>query len=104
MITIYILKINSLHQPPSPEVIRKFRATVRPDAGQMRVFYGTAYDPHRQWAVEMTHGVNTHPSSSAKEVVNPDPKSLFTQRILDRLKVIFVSKVYTVCLDFKISS
>ncbi|XP_059165045.1 EF-hand domain-containing family member B-like [Physella acuta] len=78
-------------RPPSPEVIRKFRATVRPDAGQMRVFYGTAYDPHRQWAVEMTHGVNTHPSSSAKEVVNPDPKSFFTQRILDRQESDYLS-------------
>jgi len=71
-------------RPPSPDVIRKFRATVRPDAGQMKVFYGKAYDPHRQWAAEMTHGVNTQPSGTSKECVNPKPNTLFQQKIVDR--------------------
>ncbi|XP_005099769.1 EF-hand domain-containing family member B [Aplysia californica] len=80
-------------RPPSPDVIRKFRATVRPDAGQMRVFYGKAYDPHRQWAVEMTHGVNTQPSSSSKETVNPPPNTLFQQRIIDRKEGCYQSHI-----------
>lgn len=71
-------------QPPSPEVIRRFRATVRPDAGEMRVFYGKAKDPHLVWAKEMGHGINTQPSFFAHELVNPRPKSLFQQRMLDR--------------------
>ncbi|KAK0045778.1 EF-hand domain-containing family member B [Biomphalaria pfeifferi] len=71
-------------RPPSPEVIRKFRATFRPDAGQMRNFYGTAYDPQRQWAVEMTHGIKTHTSVDAGKLVNPEPKTFFLQRLHDR--------------------
>ncbi|KAL3855117.1 hypothetical protein ACJMK2_014346 [Sinanodonta woodiana] len=81
-------------RPPSPEVIRKFRATVRPDAGQMRVFYGRAYDPHRQWAQEMTHGINTQPSFTAGEFINPNPKSLFQQRFIDRKERVYSSHVH----------
>ncbi|CAL1536314.1 unnamed protein product [Lymnaea stagnalis] len=78
-------------RPPSPETVRKFRATFRPDAGQMRIFYGTAYDPQRQWAVEMTHGVNTEPTTSLKQIVNPDPKTFFQQRKIDRDENIYLS-------------
>jgi len=80
-------------RPPSPDVIRKFRATVRPDAGQARVFYGKAYDPHRQWAADMTHGVKTQSSSTSKECVNPCPNTLFQQRILDRKESCYHSHV-----------
>lgn len=71
-------------RPPSPEVIRRFRATVRPDAGEMRIFYGKAKDPHLVWAKQMGHGISTQPSFFAHELVNPRPKSLFQQRMLDR--------------------
>ncbi|KAL4217128.1 hypothetical protein ACF0H5_023582 [Mactra antiquata] len=71
-------------RPPSPDVIRRFRSTVRPDAGEMRVFYGKAKDPHMIWAKQMNHGINTQPSFFASELVNPRPKSLFQQRKLDR--------------------
>ena len=54
----------AVFQPPSADVIRRFRATVRPDAGQMRVFYGKADDPHRKWAADMTHGINTYPTGT----------------------------------------
>ncbi|KAK3735039.1 hypothetical protein RRG08_001829 [Elysia crispata] len=81
------------NRPSSPEVIRKFRATVRPDAGQMRIFYGKAYDPHRQWAMDMSHGVNTQPSSSTKEAVNPTLKTLFQQKILDRKESCYQSHI-----------
>lgn len=80
-------------RPPSPDVIRRFRATVCPDAGQMRVFYGRAEDPHRQWAAEMTHGVNTKSSATSGELVNPDPKTLFNQRKFDRKEDIYASHV-----------
>lgn len=78
-------------QPPSPAVIKKFRATVRPDAGQMRIFYGKAGDPHRQWAENMTHGINTQPSDSSGAIVNPPYKTLFQQRLVDRKERIYSS-------------
>lgn len=80
-------------QPPSPEVIRRFRATVRPDAGEMRVFYGKAQDPHLVWAKEMSHGINTQPSFFAHELVNPRPKSLFQQRKIDKKEGLYASHV-----------
>ena len=64
--------------------MRRFRATVRPDYGQERVFYGRANDPHRRWAKEMTHGVVVEPSILAGELLNPRPKSLFQQAMLDK--------------------
>lgn len=78
-------------RPPSPAVIKKFRATVRPDAGQMRVFYGRANDPHQQWAENMTHGINTQPSDSSGAIVNPAYKTLFQQRLVDRKERIYSS-------------
>lgn len=80
-------------RPPSPEVIRKFRATVRPDAGRKRVFYGKAYDPHRVWAEEMTHGVPAQPSVMAGELLNPYPNSLFRQRLMDKKESIYASHI-----------
>ncbi|CAG5126009.1 unnamed protein product, partial [Candidula unifasciata] len=67
--------------PPSPDVIRKFRSSFHPDVGQMRIFYGNAYDPHRQWAAEMTHGVKTQQVVSAKEIVQPECMSLLQQTL-----------------------
>jgi hypothetical protein len=59
----------------------------------MRVFYGRAEDPQRQWAAEMTHGVNTKSSATSGELVNPDPKTLFDQRKFDRKEDIYASHV-----------
>lgn len=80
-----------IFQPESPAVIRKFRASNRPDAGKMRVFYGRANDPHMQWAKGMSHGLCTQPSYKASELVNPDPKSLFKQRLIDRKESLYAS-------------
>jgi len=80
-------------RPPTADVVRKFRATVRPDAGEMRVFYGRAADPHQVWAKEMNHGINTQPSFFARELVNPEPKSLFQQRKLDRKEAHYASHI-----------
>lgn len=63
--------------------MRKFRRFYFPDAGQARVFYGKANDPHRQWAAETTHGVKERDSVTAGEVVMPSRKSLFQQKLLD---------------------
>ena len=46
------------------------------NAGQMRVVYGRADDPHRQygkgwWAADMTHGVDSTNSDTSGERVNP---------------------------------
>ena len=71
-------------QPDSPDVIRRFRATIRPDAGKSRVFYGKAYDPHLQWAAEMVHGISSQPSVVAGELLNPSPNSRFKQSTIHK--------------------
>ena len=66
---------------------------MRPDAGQMRVFYGKAHDPHLKWAADMTHGINTTSSDTSGQLVNPYPKTLFNQRKFDRKEKIYASHV-----------
>ncbi|XP_067933716.1 EF-hand domain-containing family member B-like [Watersipora subatra] len=73
-------------RPTSPDTIRRFRATFAPDAGKRRVFYGKALDPHLQWAERMTHGVNTQPSDTAGDMVNPPLKPLFKQHQIDKIE------------------
>ena len=80
-----------LFQPDSPEVIRKFRASLQPAAGRARVFYGKAYDPHLQWAKEMTHGLKVRPSFVAGDLVNPPPHSLYRQRTIDKKESLYTS-------------
>lgn len=80
-------------RPDSPDIIRRFRSTFRPDAGQKRVFYGKAFDPHLQWAEDMRHGVNTHPSFTAGELANPRPKTLFQQRLMDKKEGLYATHV-----------
>ena len=67
-------------------MIKRFRATFVPDAGQKRIFYGKAFDPQLQWAENMTHGVNTQPSDNAGSMVNPPMKPLFKQRFINKLE------------------
>lgn len=57
----------------------------------MKVFYGKANDPHLKWANEMTHGICIKPSATAKELANPDPKTLFQQKKLERKENIYAS-------------
>ena len=64
---------------------------MRPDAGKTRVFYGRANDPHRQWAAEMTHGVIAEPSILAGDLLNPRPKTMFSQTLLDKRENIYDS-------------
>ncbi|ESO84516.1 hypothetical protein LOTGIDRAFT_131996, partial [Lottia gigantea] len=75
----------------SPDVVRKFRASWQPDAGFKRVFHGRANDPHLQWAASMTHGVSTQSSNKAETLVNPNPKTLFQQRLANRKENVYAS-------------
>ncbi|XP_076458604.1 EF-hand domain-containing family member B-like [Babylonia areolata] len=79
--------------PRSPEIIRRFRRTFRPDAAKRTIFYGKAYDPHLRWADEMRHGVESEASISAKKLVNPNPKTLFQQKVIDQKERIYASHV-----------
>ena len=72
--------------------MRRFRATLRQDAGKSNVFYGKAYDPHRKWAAEMTHGLTVQPSLIAGHLVNPYPNTRFQQGLFDRKEEVYASR------------
>ena len=78
-------------RPDSPDVVRKFRATYRPDVEKTRIFYGKAHDPHLKWAANMTHGVSTRPSIVAGELINPMPKTRFQQGVADKKESMYTS-------------
>ena len=86
---------NTLHavssQPPSPDVIRRFRATFMPASGKERVFYGRALDPQREWAKLMRHGLTSHEGARAAEVLNPKPITNFQQRHLNHKESSYLS-------------
>ncbi|XP_783931.2 EF-hand domain-containing family member B [Strongylocentrotus purpuratus] len=74
----------------TPPLVKKFRNTTRPEPQVRRVFYGKAEDP--DIASTVSHGVITTGSLKAGEVVNPNPKTLFTQRLSDKKESQYASK------------
>ncbi|XP_074654131.1 EF-hand domain-containing family member B-like [Tubulanus polymorphus] len=86
-----IEKHSQTKRPPTPEAVRRFHASLQPEASKARVFYSKAYDPHRQWAAAMTHGLSIQPSVTAAELLNPHPNTRFKQRILDKKESYYLS-------------
>ncbi|XP_013406172.1 EF-hand domain-containing family member B-like [Lingula anatina] len=78
-------------RPLSPESVRRFRATLRPDAGKPSVFYGKAYDPHLRWAADMTHGLVAQPSIAAGKLLNPQPLTLFKYKLNQKKEQLYAS-------------
>lgn len=74
----------------TPPLVKKFRNTTQPEPQVMRVFHGKADDP--DIASTLSHGVQTTGSLKAGEVVNPDPKTLFEQRLLEKKETQYLSK------------
>ncbi|KAK6165768.1 hypothetical protein SNE40_022627 [Patella caerulea] len=80
-------------RPESPDVVRRFRASLQPEAGRKRIFYGKAGDPHLQWADNMAHGVSTQSSENSGVLLNPKPKTLYRQRLEDRKEDLYASHI-----------
>ncbi|XP_063725386.1 EF-hand domain-containing family member B-like isoform X2 [Symsagittifera roscoffensis] len=76
----------------SPAVTKRYRATYEPDVGATTVHYGKAADKEQFMAQVMTHGLvsNANPHTAA-ECVNPDPKTLFQQRVADKKESLYLS-------------
>ncbi|XP_022098378.1 EF-hand domain-containing family member B-like isoform X2 [Acanthaster planci] len=66
----------------TPDQVKKFRNFTQPEPQVRRVFYGKALDP--DVASTVNHGVKTKASLFAGDLINPDPKSRFTQRLEDK--------------------
>lgn len=74
-----------------PEPVRRLRATLNPEPGQIRVFYSKAHDPDSDRAARLTHGVNTSFSVKASELVTPFPKTLFQAKLNERNESTYAS-------------
>ncbi|XP_071822660.1 EF-hand domain-containing family member B-like [Apostichopus japonicus] len=66
----------------TPDVVKKFRNFTQSEPQERRVFYGRAADP--DVASSILHGVTTTSSQNAGDLVNPEPKSLFKQKLEDK--------------------
>ncbi|XP_043922168.1 EF-hand domain-containing family member B [Protopterus annectens] len=78
-------------RPLTPPVVKKFRNTTHPKPSTSRIFYGKANDP--DIALHLVHGISTRTSLSAGSLVNPPPKTLFEQKLLDRKEFKYGSHV-----------
>ncbi|XP_038047870.1 EF-hand domain-containing family member B-like [Patiria miniata] len=72
----------NIERVQTPDQVKKFRNFTQPEPQVRRVFYGKALDP--DVASTVNHGVKTKTSLFSGELINPDPKSLFTQRLDDK--------------------
>ncbi|CAK8674005.1 unnamed protein product [Clavelina lepadiformis] len=79
-------------EPPVPPIVEKFCNTNvgRPVVGTERVHHGRANDD--DLASLFYHGINTAGSLKAKDLVNPQFKSLFKARVDDKKESLYLSK------------
>ncbi|KAJ8354475.1 hypothetical protein SKAU_G00220420 [Synaphobranchus kaupii] len=67
-------------RPITPPVLKKFLNSLRPGLGAVRIFHGKANDP--DVASARFHGKRTKPPVTGGLVINPRPKSLYQQKLL----------------------
>ncbi|XP_071943653.1 EF-hand domain-containing family member B-like [Antedon mediterranea] len=80
----------SIPRVETPDTVKKFRNFTHAEPQVRRVFYGKANDV--DIASHLTHGVPTSGSLQAGNLVNPDPKTLFNQRYLDKKESLYANK------------
>lgn len=76
----------------SPEVIKKFHAFTMPDPGVQRIFYGKAFDPQRELAAKICHGMLSKDTTSCKELLHLPLKTNFQNKLGELKENIYASK------------
>uniref|UniRef100_H2ZUK0 EF-hand domain family member B n=2 Tax=Latimeria chalumnae TaxID=7897 RepID=H2ZUK0_LATCH len=76
-------------RPTTPPEVKKFLNSRRPGVAVAKVFYGKANDP--DIASHMTHGITSQSSLDARTLVNPPPKTLVQQKLLDSQESLYLS-------------
>ncbi|XP_014662076.1 PREDICTED: EF-hand domain-containing family member B-like [Priapulus caudatus] len=74
-----------------PEAVRRHRASLNPEPGQIRVYHGRAHDSDRRRAADLTHGVSTNFSIMASELVTPAPATLMQAQLDERRERMYAS-------------
>uniref|UniRef100_A0A8C9YGP1 EF-hand domain family, member B n=1 Tax=Sander lucioperca TaxID=283035 RepID=A0A8C9YGP1_SANLU len=75
--------------PPTPPVVRKFRNSILPEPGAIRVHKGKANDP--DVANTLVHGISTKSSLTGRSLINPPQKTLFQQRLQELRESVYAS-------------
>lgn len=75
----------------SPEVIKKFHAFTMPDPGVQRIFYGKAFDPQRELAAKICHGMLSKDTTSCKELLHLPLKTNFQNKLGELKENIYAS-------------
>ncbi|XP_034729091.1 EF-hand domain-containing family member B isoform X1 [Etheostoma cragini] len=76
-------------RPPTPPVVRKFRNSILPEPGTIRVHKGKANDP--DVANTLIHGISTKSSLTGRSLINPPQKTLFQQRLQELRESVYAS-------------
>ncbi|XP_073340783.1 EF-hand domain-containing family member B [Pagrus major] len=76
-------------RPSTPPAIRKFRSSIQPEPGAIRVHQGKANDP--DVASALVHGISTKCSLRARSLLNPPQKTLFQQRLHELSEAVYAS-------------
>ncbi|XP_049902222.1 EF-hand domain-containing family member B isoform X1 [Epinephelus moara] len=76
-------------RPLTPPVVRKFRNSIQPEPGSIRVHQGKANDP--DVASTLVHGISTKSSLSGRSLLNPPQKTLFQHKLQELSEAVYAS-------------
>ncbi|KAM7382980.1 hypothetical protein PAMP_002670 [Pampus punctatissimus] len=76
--------------PPTPPVVRKFRNSIQPEPGTIRVHQGKANDP--DVASSLVHGISTKSSLKDRGILSPPQNTLFQQKLQELSEAVYASK------------
>ncbi|XP_076593004.1 EF-hand domain-containing family member B [Chaetodon auriga] len=79
--------LKEVEGPPTPPVVRKFRSSIQPELGVVRVHQGKADDP--DVAGTLVHGISTKTSHTAGSLLNPPQKTWFQQRLQELSETVY---------------
>ncbi|XP_056236447.1 EF-hand domain-containing family member B [Seriola aureovittata] len=81
--------LQEVARPSTPPVIRKFRNSIQPEPGAIRVHSGKANDP--DVASTLVHGIKTKSSLTSRSLLNPPKKTLLQKKLQDLSEVVYAS-------------
>ncbi|XP_039973990.1 EF-hand domain-containing family member B [Xiphias gladius] len=71
--------LQEVARPSTPPVVRKFRNSIQPEPGAIRVHRGKANDP--DVASSLVHGISNKSSLTGRSLLNPSQKTLFQNKL-----------------------
>ncbi|XP_068426465.1 EF-hand domain-containing family member B [Clinocottus analis] len=76
-------------RPVTPPGVRRFRNSIQPEPGAIRVHQGKANDPNV--ASTLVHGVNTKSVLTVRSLLNPPQKTLYQEKLQELKESVYAS-------------